>query len=100
MCARHECDNWYIGESARTLGKRLKEQFKVPSPSYKHQNVTVHPITVDNFSIVEREDQSLTRTIKESIYIRINGPSLNRNIDMYHLPNIWVEVMFNTQNLN
>ena len=36
------------------------------------------------------------RAIKEAIYIRVNNPSLNRNIGKYHLPHIWDEVLFNT----
>ena len=39
------------------------------------------------------------RTIKEALYIRVNNPSLNRNIGEYHLPHIWGEVLFNTSEL-
>ena len=39
-----------------------------------------------NFEIVGREGQNLLRTIKEALYIRVNYPSLNRNIGKYHLP--------------
>ena len=44
--------------------------------------------SVDNFSIVRREDQNLIRTIKEALYIRVNNLSLNKNIGKYHLPHI------------
>ena len=52
-------------------------------------------VTIDNFSIVGKEDQSLMRTIKEALYIRVNNPSLKRNIGKYHLPHIWDEVLLN-----
>ena len=39
------------------------------------------------------------RTIKEVLYIRVNYPSLNKNIGKYHLPHIWDEVLFNTSEL-
>ena len=45
------------------------------------------------FSILGREDQSIARTIKEAILIRVNVPSLNRNIGKYQLPHIWDEVL-------
>ena len=32
-CDRLECDEEYIGETARTFGERLKEHLKAPSPS-------------------------------------------------------------------
>ena len=45
------------------------------------------------------EDQNLMRAIKEAIYIRVNNPSLNRNIGKYHLPHIWDEVLLNNSEL-
>ena len=94
------CDEEYIGESSRTFGERFKEHQKAPSPIYDHYNISGHMVSIDNFSIVGREDQNLRRTIKEALYIRVNNPSLNRNIGKYHLPHIWDEVLYNTSDLN
>ena len=33
------------------------------------------------------------------IFIRVNNPSLNKNIGKYHLPHIWDEVLFNIPEL-
>ena len=66
---------------------------------YDHSNITGHNTTPDNFSIVGREDQNLMRLIKEAIYIRVNNPSLNKNIGKYHLPHIWDEVLNNITEL-
>ena len=94
-CDRVECDEEYIGESSRTFGERFKEHQKAPPPIFDHYNTTGHKISTENFEIVGREDQNLTRTIKEALYIRVNDPSLNRNIGKYHLLHIWDEVLFN-----
>ena len=96
---RMECDEEYIGESSRTFGERFKEHLKTPSPIFDHDNITDHNVSIANFSIVGREEQNLMRTIKEALYIRVNNPSLNRNIGKYHLPHIWDEVLFNTSEL-
>ena len=88
-----------IGESSRTFGERYKEHLKAPSPIYDHYNITGHETSIENFSIVGREDQYLIRAIKEAIYIRVNNPSLNRNIGKYHLPHIWDEVLLNNSEL-
>ena len=96
QCDRVECDEEYIGESSRTFGERFKEHLKAPSPIYDHQKITGHNVTLDNFSIVGREDQNLCRWIKETLYIRVNNPSLNKNIGKYNLPHIWDEVLHNT----
>ena len=98
-CGRVECDEEYIGESSRTFGKRFKEHQKAPSPIFDHFNTTGHNISVENFNIVGKEDQNLRRAIKEDLYIRVNNPSLNRNIGKYHLPHIWDEVLFNIPEL-
>ena len=87
-CGRVECDEEYIGESSKTFGERFKEHQKAPSPIFDHFNTTGHSISVDNFNIVGREDQNLKRAIKEALYIRVNNPSLNRNVGKYHLPHI------------
>ena len=58
-----------------------------------------HQVSLENFSIVGREEQNCMRAIKEALYIRVNNPSLNRNIGKYHLPHIWDEVLFNPSEL-
>ena len=98
-CGRVDCDEEYIGESSRTLGERFKEHQKAPSPIFDHHNTTGHDISVENFNIVGKEDHNLKRAIKEALYIRVNNPSLNRNVGKYHLPHIWDEVLENISEL-
>ena len=98
-CDRLECDEEYIGETSRTFGERYKEHLKAPSPIYDHYNISGHNVTLNNFSIVGREEQNLSRLIKESMFIRVNNPSLNKNIGKYHLPHIWDEVLINNKEL-
>ena len=51
-------DCLYIEESSRTFGERFKEHLKAPSLVYDHFNTTGDNVTIDNFSIVGREDQN------------------------------------------
>ena len=95
-CDRVDCDEEYIGESLRTFWERFKEHLKPPSPIYDHINISGHNVTINNFKIIGREDLNQIRTIKEALYIRVNDPSLNRNVGKYHLPHVWDEVLFNT----
>ena len=92
-CGRVDCDEEYIGKSGRIFAERLREHMKAASPIHDHHNITGHEVSLDTFSIVGREDQSIGRTIKEAILIRINDPSLNRNIGKYQLPCKWDEVL-------
>ena len=64
---------------------------KAPSPIHDHHNITGHEVSLDNFSIVDREEENITRTIKEAILIGVNDSFLNRNIGKYQLPHVWDE---------
>ena len=94
QCNNITCNEEYIGETARTLGERHKEHLKQGSPVCVHIQQTGHTITDTNFNIIGREDQGQARTIKESIFIRVNNPTLNQNIGMYNLSHIWDRVLF------
>ena len=45
-------------------------------------------------------DLHLARNIKESIYIRVNNPTLNNNIGKFNLTHIQDRVLLNTKGLN
>ena len=90
-----QCDQEYIGESARTFEERLKEHLREPFPIYEHANKLGHLTSVDKFSILGGKSHSFTRDIKETMYIRVNDPSLNCNLRKYQLSN---EVLFNVPN--
>ena len=95
-----DCDEEYIGESGgRTFTERFREHMKAPSPIHDHCNINGHELSLDNFSIVGREDPKIVRIIKEAILIRVNDPSLNRNTGKYQLPHIWDEVLVKSPEL-
>ena len=66
-CGRVDCEEEYIGESGRTFVERFREHMKAPSPIHDHHNITAHELSLDNFSIVGREDQNIARVIREAI---------------------------------
>ena len=86
------CDDEYIDETFRTFGERYKEHLKALSPIHLLSNLTGHPSTHNNFQIIGREGHNLARNIKESIFIRVNNPTLNNNIGKFNLPHIWDRV--------
>ena len=98
-CQGITCREEYIGETSRSLEDRCKEHLKGQSSIYVHIQHTGHNATADNFNIIVREDRDLARTIKEAIYIRVNNPSLNRNVGKYHLSHLRYRVLFNTPGL-
>ena len=99
QCGAIDCGKEYIRETSRTLGERYKEHLKEPSPIQAHSQLTGHQLSPDNFNIIGMEGQDLTMLIKESIYIRVNNPTLNRNIGKFQCNHIWDRVLFSTCNL-
>ena len=99
QCNHINCDEEYIGETARMLRERCKEHLKQPSCIHVHIQQTGHNTTEDSFNIIDREDQGQARTIEESIFIRVNNPTFNQNIGKYNLSHIWDRVLFNTPGL-
>ena len=79
--------------------ERFKEHLKAPSTIHDHISISGHTVSIEDVSILAREDQNLLRTIKEAIYIRANNPSPNRNVGKFHLPCIWDEVLLNISEL-
>ena len=99
QCSNLGCDDEYIGETSRTFGERYKEHLKAPSAIHHHSTITGHTTNHNNFQIIGREGHNLARNIKESIYIRVNNPSLNNNIGKFNLSHIWDRVLLNTKGL-
>ena len=83
------CPSAYIGDPGRSLGERIKEHFKAPSPIHLHSTTTGHPMDPEQFNIVHKEVNSHSRTIKEAMFIHVQDPTLNRNLGNYQLPHIW-----------
>ena len=100
QCGDLGCNDEYIGETSRTFGERYKEHLKAPSAIHHHSSQIGHPTSHNNFQIIGREGHNLARNIKESIYIRVNNPTLNNNIGKFNLSHIWYRVLFNTKGLN
>ena len=83
------CPSAYIGESGRSLGERVKGNFKAPSPIDLYSTTTGPPMDPEQFNIVHKEVNSQSRTIKEAMLICMQDPTLNRNLWKYQLPCIW-----------
>ena len=100
QCGDLGCKDEYTGETSRTFGERYKEHLKASSAIHHHSSQTGHPTNHNNFQIIGREGHNLARNIKESIYIRVKNPTLNKNISKFNLPHIWDRVFLNTKSLN
>ena len=92
QCPHINCHSSYIGESGRSLGERIKEHFKAP-PYTSTVPPQGHPMDPNQFSIVHKEVNMQSRTIKEAMFICIQDPPLNQNLGKYQLPHIWDQLL-------
>ena len=93
QCPHINCPSSYIGASGRSLGERVKEHFKAPSPIHLHSATTGHPMDPNQFSIIHKEVNMQSRTIKEAMFIHVQDPPLNRNLGKYQLLHIWDQLL-------
>ena len=82
-----ECPAQYVGETARTLETRMKDNLKQKSPR-EHE----HPIKMDDVKVVAHEDIMWGRKIRDSIKIRTRHPAINRD-QGYEFPPIYDELL-------
>ena len=84
---------------AELLQKSLENSWGPPHPSMTIITPLVITFLWKSFCTVGMEDHSNVRSIKEAILIRVNDPSLNRNIGKYPMPHIWYEVLVRSPEL-
>ena len=84
-----QCNENYVGETARSLDTRLKEHTtKSNSAIFEHCDATGHVINYKNTKILASEDHNVKRKVKEAIKIKKHRPTLNRDEGM-ELPSIY-----------
>ena len=66
QCPHIHCSSCYIGESGRSLGDRVKEHLKAPSPIHLHSAITGHPLDPNQFNIMHKEVHSQSQNYKGS----------------------------------
>ena len=99
QCWELTCNEEYIVETSRAFGERYKDHLKEPSPIHAHNTQARHSTNPEKFTFIGRDNHGLARSIKESVYIRVNNPTLNRNVGKYNLHLIMDRVIFNTPDL-
>ena len=90
-----ECDQHYIGETARTLGTRIKEQLSCHQPLSavsEHKLNTGHQCSMKDVKILDNEENWHRRKIKEAINIHREKHTLNRDVGQ-ELPPILLQLV-------
>ena len=75
------CDDFYVGETARALGKRFREHRLSDSQSavLEHIQSSGHSLSLDDVSVLASESNYHARKIREAVEIHKAKPTLNRD---------------------
>ena len=75
QCPHINCPSSYIGESGRSLEGKVQGNISKPPPPYTSTvQPTGHPMDPEQFSIVHKEVNMQSRTIKKAMFIHVQDP--------------------------
>ena len=99
QCNHLDCDEEYIGETARTLRERQKgtPQTTFPLPQAHSTDRPHHHRR--QFQYHRKGGPGAGQDHQGINFIRVNNPTLNQIIGKYNLNHIWDRVLFNTPGL-
>ena len=85
----------YIGETNRSLKERVSDhRNQTTSAIRNHHMSTKHPkAELKDFTMIDRESNTLHHWAKEALHIRIKDPSLNRNIGKVRIPSVFTKLL-------
>ena len=89
------CTAEYIGETNRSLKERVSDhRNQITSAIRNHDISTKHPkAELKDFTIIDRESNTLYHQAKEALHICIKDPSFNRNIGKVRIPSVFNKLL-------
>ena len=94
-CPANNCTAEYIGETNRSLKERVSDHRNQTTSAIRNYHIfTKHPKPeLKDFTIIDRESNTLHHWAKEALHIHIKDPSLNRNIDKVTIHSVFNKLL-------
>ena len=94
-CPANNCTAEYIGETKRSLKERVSDHRNQTTSAIRNHHIsTKHPkAELTDFTIIDRESNTLHHQAKEALHICIKDPSLNRNIGKVRIPTVFNKLL-------
>ena len=85
----------YIGDTNRSLKERVSDHRNQTTSAIRNHHIsTKHPkAELKEFTIIDREGNTLQHWAKEALHIHIKDPSLNRNIGNVRIPSVFNKLL-------
>ena len=89
-CPANNCTTEYIGETNRSLKERVSDHRNQTTSAIRNHHIsTKHPkAELKDFTIIDRDSNTIHSWAKEALYICIKDPSFNRNIGKVRIPSV------------
>ena len=83
------------GETNRSLKERVSDHRNQTTSAIKNHHIsTKHPkAELEDFTIIDRDSNTLHHWAKQALHICIKDPSLNRNIDKVRIPSAFTKLL-------
>ena len=90
-CPANNCTAEYIGETNRSLNERVSDHRNQTTSAIRNHHIsTKHPkAEIKDFTIIDRENNTLHHLAKEALHIHIKDPSPNRNIGKVRIHSVY-----------
>ena len=94
-CLANNCTAEYIDETSRSLKERVSDhRNQTTSTNRNHHISTKHPkAELKDFTIIDRDSNTLLYQAKQALHIHIKDPSLNRNISKVRIPSVFNKLL-------
>ena len=94
-CPTNNCTAEYIGETNRSLKERVSDHRNQTTSAIRNHHIsTKHPkAELKDFTIIDRESNTLHLQAKEALHICIKDPSLKRNIGKVIIPSVFNKLL-------
>ena len=94
-CPANNCTAEYIGETNRCLKERDSDHRNQTTSVIKNHHIsTKHPkAELKDFTIIDRDSNTLHHQAKEALHFFIKDPSLNRNVGKVRIPSVFNKLL-------
>ena len=94
-CPANNCTAEYIGENNRSLKERVSDHRNQTTSAIRNHHIsTKHPkAELKDFTIIDRDCNTLHHQAKEALHIHIKDPLLNRNIGKVRIPSVLNKIL-------
>ena len=94
-CPADNCTTEYVGETNRSLKERVSDHRNQTTSAIRNHHIsTKHAkAKLKDFTIIDRESNTLHCQAKEALHICIKDPSLNRNIGKVRIPTVFTKLL-------